>query len=366
LQVVSKNLNTLLLKGLALCLGQGIVFVADIYLDDVVALKYYSFMNSMVLFAVLSSGTFTQKFSQLYQSNRETSLILWFRILISWNIVILTFAGIFAVITGKYNVIYLCFCGFSLSLSALYSENQRINNRINASIVFPELARSILLILAFWFVLLGLLDVERSITLIYIIIGVIILTRLPISDKIQFKISLPDWRILLFGVFYYFLVNDIEFMSRFYPFEQVLVFARLQKFISLQILIIEMWYFSKSHKFLSKNMVYLDRNELSYLTIISILVSIIFSVANVVVFGSSWTVSLIYLIGVLFTQFVWLKIPGKIISQLFGYTNRDIIILVLSVLFFWSSFLFHFPLMLVFLIWTTILTLFNLAIHKMM
>ena len=361
---IPKGLYTVILKGLALLIGQGVVFMADIFLDDKGAVQYYSFMNSLVLFSVISSGTFPQKFAQLYQSNRNISFNHWMWVLISWNAVLLTILGIYAWLSNNIVIFCLAFSGFTLSLSAVYSENLRILGRVNASIFFPELFRSFLILLGFIFVLNLGWNIQYTITFAYVIPAVLILQITSIRREIKFKIIMPDYAILFFGVFFYFLAYDIEIIKRFYQNEDLLIFARFQKFTLLQLLVIEMWYLSESKKFKKMRMVRLDIGQSLFLYVISVALTLALAIFNLMILGSMIIDTVVYFITAVVTSFIYIYFPGKLRFQLFGFTKKYLLILLMAVLFYWVLLMFKLPILVTYIIWNGLMVLHNLIAYR--
>lgn len=362
--VENKNVHTLLLKGLSLFIGQCIVFVADIFFDSHMAFQYYSFMNSMVFFAVLSSGTFPQKFAQQFQQDRNTSLEIWSNITVSWNIILIVIVGIVGFVNGTIDTFFQIICGFSLSLCALYSENQRINNHVLSSIVFPELTRSILLLLAFILVSFWNIQIQLSITLVYFLIGLLVLNRLPIIKRYKFRIETPEWRILFFGILNYLLLNDVGVLRNFYTLSDSLSFVRFQKFMTLQMLIVEMWYLSSSFRFISRETMSISGKDSMYLKFISIIIALILAVANTLFFKGSLTSSVYYFFVAVFTAMMTISFPGKIYSQLFGQSNKHIFVLVFSTLIFWMILYLKLKWLLAFTLWSIILVFSNILLYR--
>lgn len=361
---IPKGLYTVVLKGLALLIGQGVVFMADIFLDDKGAIQYYSFMNSLVLFSVISSGTFPQKFAQLYQSNRNISFNHWMGVLISWNAVILTILGIYAWSSNNIVILYLSLSAFTLSLGAVYSENLRIQGKVNSSIVFPELIRSFLILFGFILVLKSGWNIQYTITLAYIIPALIILHLTSIRKEIKFKLIMPDYAILLFGVLFYFLAYDIEVLKRFYHNEELLIFARFQKYTLLQLLVIEMWYLSESVKFKKMRMVKLDMRQSLFLYIISVMISFVLAVFNLVILEGMIIDTLVYFFTAIVASFTYIYFPGKLRFQLFGFTKSYLLILVIAVLFFWVLLLFRLPILLTYILWNLLIVMHNLIAYR--
>lgn len=354
---LKKTLYALGLKGVALIIGQSTPFLADIFGGDNKALNYYSFINLIVIFSTISNGTYSQMFSQKFQSNRNLSNNYWVGVIINWNMILVLSYILASLYLGQLKFLMLGLCGFSLSLSALYSEKLRISNRFINSIFFPELTRSILLMFAFILIMTTNFNIEFTITSAYVLILILILLKLPRISFNDLTLILPNWRILIYGILNYFLFFDIELFKEFYSISDSLIMARFQKMIALEVLFIEIWFLSNSHIFHKKTNVRIKKMDKIILMILSLIIAFTFGVLNVILFSGSILSSLVFFTSSIFVQIFYILFPGKLIFQLFGFSSQFLLILAASVSIYFLLILFRIPVQYLFFIWSLLITL---------
>ena len=354
---LKKTFYALGLKGVALIIGQSTPFLADIFGGDNKALNYYSFINLIVIFSTISNGTYSQMFSQKFQSNRNLSNNYWVGVIINWNMILVLSYILASLYLGQLKFLMLGLCGFSLSLSALYSEKLRISNRFINSIFFPELTRSILLMFAFILIMTTNFNIEFTITSAYVLILILILLKLPRISFNDLTLILPNWRILIYGILNYFLFFDIELFKEFYSISDSLIMARFQKMIALEVLFIEIWFLSNSHIFHKKTNVRIKKMDKIILMILSLIIAFTFGVLNVILFSGSILSSLVFFTSSIFVQIFYILFPGKLIFQLFGFSSQFLLILAASVSIYFLLILFRIPVQYLFFIWSLLITL---------